>query len=361
MLILTAISLAAIIGVCGVAVDIGRMYIAKNEAQTYCDSAALTAAKFLDGSSAGVTRATASLATNANTWYMATKLFTGSTIYFASSSSGPWETVPSTPSTARYVKVTASVDVPVNFVGVAGATTTSVGISRVVASALAAQVLQTKFSNGLFPFSPYALDTTAAPDYGFVVGKIYTLRWPSVIKTDSSGACTNCCADENATSVAAAIAAASSQRGFYGDSASSRERASIVDDYIIAPVTIGQPLTMTGGSDNTQGDAIVDRINQDTDTTSATYAAYKANTTAGGDLVGNGRRVVGAPINAGPTYSPAFDVLQIGGFFLQTATNYSHAGGSSPLCGEYIGPFTQGSFDGSASSGGGGYVIRLIQ
>ena len=44
-------------GVLGMAFDIGRMYIAKSELQSFADAAALAAALRLDGQSTGITRA----------------------------------------------------------------------------------------------------------------------------------------------------------------------------------------------------------------------------------------------------------------------------------------------------------------
>jgi hypothetical protein len=52
-----ALSAVALCGVLGMAVDIGKMFIAKNETQTYCDSAAIAAALMLDGTTNGIANA----------------------------------------------------------------------------------------------------------------------------------------------------------------------------------------------------------------------------------------------------------------------------------------------------------------
>jgi len=44
VLVTMAMAAIALIAALGLAVDVGRMFIAKNETQTYCDSAALAAA-----------------------------------------------------------------------------------------------------------------------------------------------------------------------------------------------------------------------------------------------------------------------------------------------------------------------------
>jgi uncharacterized membrane protein len=68
---------------CGLAVVVGRMYIAKNETQAYADSAALDAATKLDGSAAGIQAATAAVAASVNTWQFNTTTFTGTTVEFS--------------------------------------------------------------------------------------------------------------------------------------------------------------------------------------------------------------------------------------------------------------------------------------
>ena len=45
IMVATALSLPMLLGVCGLAIDIGRMYITKNEAQAFADSASLSAAR----------------------------------------------------------------------------------------------------------------------------------------------------------------------------------------------------------------------------------------------------------------------------------------------------------------------------
>lgn len=67
---MTMILILVILGVCGFAIDLGRMYNRKVELQTVADTIALAAAKELDGTLAGVTRARAAAArVAANTFY----------------------------------------------------------------------------------------------------------------------------------------------------------------------------------------------------------------------------------------------------------------------------------------------------
>jgi uncharacterized membrane protein len=54
LLIALMVSLVFLLGMVGLAVDIGRMYVTKGEAQSFVDSAALAAATKLDGTSSGL-------------------------------------------------------------------------------------------------------------------------------------------------------------------------------------------------------------------------------------------------------------------------------------------------------------------
>jgi len=54
---MTMLLILVICGFCGFAIDLGRMYNRKVELQTVADTIALAAARELDGTTAGVTRA----------------------------------------------------------------------------------------------------------------------------------------------------------------------------------------------------------------------------------------------------------------------------------------------------------------
>src|SRR5260370_4531314 len=60
----------ALFGALGLAVDVGRMFIAKTETQAFCDSAAMAATLQLNGTADGITAAQNAVATNFNTWHM---------------------------------------------------------------------------------------------------------------------------------------------------------------------------------------------------------------------------------------------------------------------------------------------------
>ncbi len=85
VLIATAAAIVVAIGCLGLSVDLGRMYIAKSEAQAYVDSAAMAAAMQLDGTTAGIARARAAVSANSNTWNLETTHFPYPTVEFAQS------------------------------------------------------------------------------------------------------------------------------------------------------------------------------------------------------------------------------------------------------------------------------------
>jgi len=113
---------------------------------------------------------------------------------------------------------------------------------------------------------------------------------------------------------------------------------------------IGSTVHMTGGSKQTELTSLIRRVHQDSDHDSMTYAEYVERGT------GNGRRIVGAPINTG---FPDYQVVQIGGFFLLPESEYS-SGGNNPFCAEYIGAWVQDSAHKGADEYGA-HVVRLLQ
>src|SRR5438128_9161581 len=93
-------------GMAGLAIDLGRMYITKNEAQTFADSASLYAAMQLDGASSGLTAADSAVTNNSNKWNFGTTSFSG-TITEYSTDQTNWYTSSNVPMTSipniRYV------------------------------------------------------------------------------------------------------------------------------------------------------------------------------------------------------------------------------------------------------------------
>src|SRR5579864_992608 len=100
VLVIMALSSVVLFGCLGLAVDVGRMYIAKNEAQAYADAGALVAALKLDGTSTGVTAAKTAATGLADRWNFMTGTFSGTTVEVATATAGPWTDAGSPPSPA---------------------------------------------------------------------------------------------------------------------------------------------------------------------------------------------------------------------------------------------------------------------
>src|SRR3954470_24360496 len=89
VLVTMAVSAIALIGVLGLAVDLGHMFISKNETQAYCDSAALAAALLLDGTSGGISNAKGAVTSSTNAWNFSTASVSSPTVTFATALAGP--------------------------------------------------------------------------------------------------------------------------------------------------------------------------------------------------------------------------------------------------------------------------------
>src|SRR5437588_11496458 len=95
VLITMAVAAVAIVGALGMAVDVGRAFIAKNEVQTFCDAASMAAVLKMDGTATGISNAKTAVANTTNAWNMDTASVSNPTVDFATSASGPWSTNPS--------------------------------------------------------------------------------------------------------------------------------------------------------------------------------------------------------------------------------------------------------------------------
>src|SRR5713101_8492092 len=93
VLIAMAASMFLLLAVMGLAFDLGRVYIARNEAQVFTDAAAMTAAARLDGTPAGLTTAREDVAHLPIRWNLGTEDFRGVVIEFSADQSY-WEKDP---------------------------------------------------------------------------------------------------------------------------------------------------------------------------------------------------------------------------------------------------------------------------
>jgi|SRR5580658_1783190 uncharacterized membrane protein len=130
VLIAMSITMLLLLAVMGMAFDLGRIYIARNEAQVFTDAAAMTAASKLDGTAAGIERAREAVKHLPMRWNLGTQEFTGVVIEFghagsqgdaAQGNTPGWERDPSDAAHVTMARVTApSNDVEITFLRAVG-------------------------------------------------------------------------------------------------------------------------------------------------------------------------------------------------------------------------------------------------
>jgi Flp pilus assembly protein TadG len=366
VLITMAVGAVAIFGAVGLAVDVGRAFIAKNETQVFCDAAALAATVKLDGASTGITKAKAAVTSSTNAWNMASATVASPTVDFATNAGGPWLTTPSPASGYIYARVQASVSLPLYFAPVVlGLVQQSARYTQTVnTAAIAGQIPVTSFHKGLAPYT--AITTTPlAPGFGFVVGNQYDIQWPAI---NAGGFVKPPCADEPVASQNAVLANWNSDKnGYWGDSANSVIYQEVLDNIQLTPIDIGTNIypILTSGNKNAQATALDIRVRQDGDSTDNVLSTYLA------DPLHNGRRFIALPVvdPTVPYSAPGGGVTGVIGyasFFLlsdgTTNSNFYKTGtGNDPFCAIYAGPYVQGSTDPGASNGSGAYRVALVQ
>lgn len=105
VLIALCASMALMLAFLGLAFDLGRIYIARNEAQIFTDAAAMAAAAQLDGSAGSIEAARAAAGRLANRWNLSTRTFSDVALDF-SADGLRWEAEPETETSMRFARVT---------------------------------------------------------------------------------------------------------------------------------------------------------------------------------------------------------------------------------------------------------------
>jgi len=343
VLVASGVAAFAMVALLGLTFDVGRMYIVKSEGQSWAEAAALSGATKLDGTRSGLIGATAAALAAPGRWNFGSTSFSNASSEFATTLSGPWYDAANAPLDSTFQRVKVTLPLKLLFLPIVVGNAGTVGVQ-----ATAAQVEKTSFREGLFPFSPFARNNTG-PNFGLAPGNIYTLRWPA---NPSAGAESACRDDRDAATIAKATAAGGAERGYIEETSADLMRPAIVDDFQTIFRAVGGTLKFTGGAKEPQLESLLTRIRQDTDTLSATYAAYLRRGT------GNRRRIVACPINDGGSLAGTNQrIVGFGAFFLQQTGEYGSAG-DRPWCAEYVGSWVQGGARGA--NGGGAYVVRLV-
>ncbi len=352
-LLVIAVCATVMFGMLGLAFDLGRMFIVKNELQTFVDASAIAACRQMDGTQTGIqishTTATAGPlgATKPNGWDFDVNTISNNTETYATSFAGPYDSyaTAASPSTNnyRFINVTANATLPLYFMAVIPGLPTQ---QLLQATATAGQQAQSSISNGgLEPFMPDAHNAADTHNFGFIPNTEYTLKW--------GNGSTNCAGDLGFNDPNS-----SSNHGFVdlgqGGGNSSLRGVIVYGGYPNAnstPSSVYAGMAL-GADPGNRGSSIFaslqERSNQDPDQTSTTWEQYKA---AG---IGNGRRIITVPIGNPNTFSgngsnTTENVVGFANFFLDLATTYS--GTSGPICSTYIGP---GSLNGYSSGGSDG-------
>ena len=338
----------------GLAIDVGRMFVYKNELQTFADASALAAVAQLDGTQSGVQGADSTATagplgtTKPNGYNFDTVTVSTVTTGYASAFAGTYDNYATASSAAvntyRFLRVTASANVPSNFLPVLPGISNQLALT---ALAIAGAQAQNSISNGgLVPFAPDAHNAADTKNFGLTPGTQYTLKW-------GNGNSTTCAGDLGFTPPGAPP----SEHGFVdigeGNGTSGIRPAIEYGGYPNAnstpsSITAGMNLVSDPGNRGSSiFGALSNRVNQDTDITSTTWDQYKASGT------GNGRRVVTVAMVgtwSGQGHNANAPVLGFANFFL----NSSYSGSSGPICATYIGP---GSLTGTSSGGTDGTKI----
>ncbi len=370
VLLVMAASAIALVGVLGMAVDVGKLFIAKNETQAYVDSAALAAALQLDGTTTGITNATTAVTNSANTWNLNSASVASPTVTFATSTAGPWLASPNPATNYIYARVAATVSMNLYFMPVVTGQTTQ----SVTSSATAGQITITSFTQGLSPYSAVAANNTP-PNFGLTVGNSYDIQWPQFSNGHFGG--TGPCAGDLADGADATVTNnwGSSTSGYWGSTSNSVIQQEILNVIQIQAVSVGtniQP-ALTSGQKQSQATYLDDRASEDistdyvvpankphyTDNMPSTLTTYQSG-------VRNGRRLLPVPVVL-PTSAANTTVVGYGSFLLYanaaSSTFYKNmTNGNDPYCAIYAGPYQVG---GTGTGGGGGTsgatYVKLVQ
>jgi hypothetical protein len=365
VLVTMALAAAGVFGIVGLSLDIGRMFIAKNETQIYCDSAAVAGALALDGTGAGINMAESAIAATSNKWDFGTQSIANPLVTFATSATGPWVSRPNPATGYAYVQVAVTAPVSLYFLPVLIGQWTS----NVTSAAVAGQVPTGSLSRGLSPYTAVSTDTSG-PAFGLVVGRSYTIHWPTYngnrhgCGVGSPDSCFNtppCSGDPNGSLSAVVANWGSQYHGYWGSNSNKDIAAAVMNNIQLAPVTVGSNLDplLTPGNKQSEAGYLDRRASQDGDTSDNTPGDYLANTRH------NGRRLLPVPI-VSPVDPDRTIVIGFGQFLLlangSPSDYYNRSGnGNSPYCAVYVGPFNIGSPGPGAGGSTGASSVRLVR
>lgn len=365
VLVTVTVSAIALIVALGLAVDVGTMFITKNETQAFCDAAALAAALQLDGTTTGITAAQTAATSLGNSWKFDTTAISSPTITFATSSAGPWVASPSPATGYTHVKVLATVSQPLYFIpAIVSSYTQSVS-----SYAIAGQIPITSFPRGLAPYTAVAENTTG-PTFGLTIGGSYNIQWPQFNDTRAGcgpgnpDKCFNqppCTGDSKAAEQKVVSSWGANNSGYWGDNSNSIIEQEILDLIQLTTVATGTNIApvLTNGTKASEAGYLDERVSQDVNTTDNTASAYLSSNH-------NGRRLIAVPI-VNPVDTTTTNVVGYGQFLLLangpgTSNYYTRmTNGNDPFCAIYVGPYNIGSTNPGVGGSTGASRVKLVQ
>ncbi len=92
--LVVAASALVVMGLLGLSVDLGRIYVTKNELQNFSDAAALAAAHRLNGTNAGISAARDRALADTNKWNFGSESVSDITVAFSTDSTGTFDETP---------------------------------------------------------------------------------------------------------------------------------------------------------------------------------------------------------------------------------------------------------------------------
>jgi Flp pilus assembly protein TadG len=361
----TAVSIFVLMGMLGLSVDLGRVYIAKNEAQAFADLAAVGAASHLNGKQSGIDAAKTDVttSTNNNTWNFSTTKF-GSTssggnspapiVEFSTSATGTWDPAPSgSLKSYSFVRVTVTPRVNLAFLPAVGTALTQ----QVTGRAVAGVVPQTFPNGGYLPFTPFAHNPTLNadgtpqdPDFGYTIGQEYAILWPG--KAKQADACAGDAVNwpqynysDNPT------VGSGSDRGYFELQSAADIADAILGGKQTDPLKVGDSVLLTGGQKTKEQNALELRATYDTDPT-----VYLPTPGTAPAYYGNNMRLVILPINDVNNVNGEVKIIGFRAFLLPMTYPNNKA-----WCAIYMGSMTQGGTGGGTPGDPGAYVVRLVQ
>ena len=393
VLITMTVSAIALIGALGLAVDMGHVFITKNETQAFVDAAALAGALQLNGQDTGITNAKGAVTTmkSSNKWNFGATAVVTPIVEFTTSAAGAaanaactggWTTNPPSPPTSyNCVRVKASISVPMYFIPVV--LTTPAYNMTVNSQAVAGQIDLTTLGTGLAPYSGISTNTTG-PNFGLTVGTVYTVQWPPAQGSTCTGQVKNCFGKDPCTgdltpptgpgSNAFAVWTnwSNSTSGYWGATSNSLLESYILGGAQLQAVSVGTNLepSLTSGQKNAEGGWLDWKVNHDTDSVDNDWPSYKAALATG---AANGQRLMNVPILDPISLNTTTTVLGYGQYMLlsnakvlgngsvQGSNLYTLLNGNDAWCAIYAGTVDIGSITPGVGGTTGAAMVQLIQ